>query len=225
MKWFLDLFSSSIGRKVLMALTGIFLILFLIVHLIGNLQLLNQDGGKSFNIYADFMGNNTLVQIISKGNFAFIIIHIVWALLLTIKNRQARGGVGYAKPNKKSTWTSRNMGILGTIILIFLVIHIRHFYAEAHFGSLPMQTYDGKQVQNLYAQVAIWFAKDWYVAIYVACMAALAFHLWHGFTSAFQTLGLNHLKYNGLITVVGRVFSIVVPAGYAWIPISMFFFH
>jgi succinate dehydrogenase / fumarate reductase cytochrome b subunit len=223
MKWFLDLFSSSLGKKIVMALTGIFLILFLTVHLTGNLQLLKDDGGRAFNIYADFMGHNPFIQLVSKGNFAFIIIHIVWALVLTIQNRRARGTVGYAQPNKKSAWSSRNMGILGTIILVFLVMHIRHFYAEAHFGSLPTQVYDGKEVLNLYGQVVVWFQKDWYVALYVFSMIALSFHLWHGFASAFQTLGLNHMKYNPVINFVGKAYAIVVPAGFAIIPLWMFF--
>ncbi len=223
MKWFLDLFSSSLGRKILMALTGIFLILFLTVHLTGNLQLLKHDGGKAFNTYAEFMGSNLLIQIVSKGNFLFIILHIVWALMLTIANRKARGPVGYAKPNKKSVWASRNMGILGTIILVFLVIHIRHFYAEVHFGNLPTQMYDGHQAKDLYGEVNFWFQKDWYVALYVFSMIALGFHLWHGFASAFQTLGLNHIKYNPVINFVGKAYSILVPAGFALIPIVIFF--
>ncbi len=223
MKWFLDLFSSSLGRKVLMALTGLFLIAFLAVHLAGNLQLLKDDGGRSFNMYAEFMGTNPLIQFVSKGNFALILIHIIWAILLSRKNRQARGEMGYAIAPKKSAWSSRNMGILGTIVLIFLVIHIRHFYAEAHFGSIPTQLYDGKEVKNLYGEVVRWFKVDWYVALYVFSMCALGFHLWHGFTSAFQTLGLNHMKYNPIINFVGKAFAIIVPALFAWIPISMFF--
>jgi succinate dehydrogenase / fumarate reductase cytochrome b subunit len=223
MKWLLDLFSSSLGRKVLMALTGLFLILFLIVHLIGNLQLLKNDGGAAFNSYAEFMGSNPLIQLVSKGNFAFILLHIIWGIMLTIRNRKARGTVGYAQPNKSSVWASRNMGLLGTIIFIFLVLHIRHFYAEAHFGNLPTQMYDGKEAKDLYGQVAIWFDKGWYVTLYVIAMAALAFHLWHGFTSAFQTLGLNHLKYNPVINFVGKAYAILVPAGFALIPIWMFF--
>lgn len=222
MKWFLDLFSSSLGRKVLMALTGIFLILFLAVHLAGNLQLLNDDAGKSFNIYADFMGHNPLIQLVSKGNFAFILLHAIWGILLTIKNRKARGPQGYANPNKSSIWASRNMGILGTLILIFLVVHLKHFYGEAHFGNLSTQTYDGKVVTDLYTQVAYWFNIEWYVSLYVICMAALGFHLWHGFASAFQTLGLNHMKYNPVINFVGKTFAVVVPVAFAIIPIFMY---
>ena len=223
MKWFLDLLSSTLGRKVLMALTGIFLILFLVAHLAGNLQLLKDDGGKAFNIYAEFMGTNPVIQLISKVNFALILVHIVWAILLTKRNREARGKVGYAVSNKSAIWSSRNMGILGTIILIFLVVHLQHFYARSHFGSMPVQTYDGKEVKDLYNVVAYWFAIDWYVGLYVVCMIALAFHLWHGFTSAFQTLGLNHMKYNPVINFVGKAFAIIVPALFALIPIKMFF--
>ncbi len=223
MKWFIELFSSTLGRKLLMALTGIFLILFLVAHLAGNLQLLKDDGGKAFNTYAEFMGTNPLIQIISKVNFALILVHIVWAIVLSKRNREARGKVGYAIVNKSAIWSSRNMGILGTIILIFLVVHIQHFYARSHFGTMPVQTYDGKEVKDLYNVVAYWFSKDWYVGLYVVCMVALSFHLWHGFTSAFQTLGLNHMKYNPVINFVGKAFAIIVPSLFALIPILMFF--
>ena len=222
MKWLLTFFGSSIGKKLLMSLTGIFLILFLVVHLAGNLQLLKDDGGKAFNIYADFMGHNPLIQFVSKGNFALILIHAIWGIFLTIKNRKARGPVGYAISNKSSVWASRNMGILGTLILIFLVIHLKDFYAQAHFGSLSTQVYDGKEVTDLYTQVAYWFKVEWYVILYVVCMAALGFHLWHGFASVFQSLGLNHLKYNPVINFVGKTFAVVVPVAFAIIPIFMY---
>jgi succinate dehydrogenase / fumarate reductase cytochrome b subunit len=224
MTWFTKFLSSSLGKKLLMALTGLFLILFLAVHLTGNLQLLKDDGGKSFNVYAEFMSTNPLVQTISKGNFAFILIHAVYALIITVQNRKARGPVGYAQTSGKSSiWASRNMGILGTLILIFLVVHLKHFWAEMHFGSVPTVNIDGKEVRDLAGIVNYWFHVEWYVALYVFCMAALGFHLWHGFASAFQTLGLNHLKYNGLISFVGRAFAIIVPALFAAIPLLMFF--
>ena len=224
MKWFIQLFSSSLGYKVLMALTGLFLIIFLAVHLAGNLQLLKGDGGQAFNIYAEFMSTNPLIQAVSKVNLAFIIIHIIWAISLSRKNRIARGPEGYAvKSGKSSHWTSRNMGILGTIILVFIVIHLKDFWWQMHNGELATENYDGHQVRNLAVLVGEWFHKGWYVTLYVLCMGAVAFHLWHGFASAFQTLGLNHLKYNGLIAFVGKVFAILVPALFALIPIVMFF--
>lgn len=218
------MFSSSLGRKLTMALTGLFLILFLAVHLAGNLQLLKSDGGRSFNIYAEFMSTNPLIQIVSKGNFAFIIIHAVWAILLTRQNKKARGSVGYAvQSGKSSHWTSRNMGILGTILLVFIVIHLKDFWASMHFGEMPTVTYDGETYRDIYLVVNEWFHKPWYVALYVVCMAAVGFHLYHGFASAFQTLGLNHLKYNNLIQTVGRAFAIIVPLLFAAIPVVMFF--
>lgn len=204
-----------------MALTGLFLITFLAVHLAGNLQLLKDDGGKSFNIYAEFMSTNPLIQTVSKVNFALILIHIVWAIVLTRKNKTARGQ-SYAKSNQSSHWTSRNMGILGTIIFIFLVVHLRHFYAEMHWGGIPTVSYEGKEVRDIYTTVSFWFGKAWYAGLYVVCMIGLAFHLWHGFSSAFQTLGLNHVKYNPVIDFVGKTFAIVVPALFALIPILMF---
>jgi len=222
MNWFTKLLSSTLGKKLIMALTGLFLISFLIIHLIGNLQLLHDDGGRAFNIYAKFMTSNPLIKTVSYLLYTSILVHALWALFLSLQNRKARGG-SYAITNKSSEWSSRNMGILGTIILIFTVIHMRQFWAEMHWGSVPMATYDGVEVKDLYAIVFFAFEQPVYVILYVVCMAALAFHLWHGFSSAFQTLGLNHLKYNGVINFVGRTLAIVIPAAFAWIPIAMFF--
>lgn len=224
MKWFLDLFSSSLGRKLMMALTGLFLITFLAVHLAGNLQLLKDDGGIAFNKYAEFMSTNPLIQVVSKLNFAFIIIHALWALLLTRKNAKARGPVGYAVSSGKSShWTSRNMGVLGTVLLVFIVIHLKDFWASMHFGGVEMVDYDGQPYRDIYSLVNEWFHKSWYVALYVVSMAAVGFHLYHGFASAFQTLGLNHLKYNGVIEVVGKSFAVIVSILFAIIPVVMYF--
>jgi succinate dehydrogenase / fumarate reductase, cytochrome b subunit len=222
MNWFTDFFSSSIGRKVVMALTGLFLILFLVVHLIGNLQLLHNDQGQAFNIYAYTMTHNPFIKVVSYVNYAFIIIHIVWAIILSRKNRAARGAQGYAVSKNSSTWSSRNMGILGTIILIFLVIHLKGFWYEMHWGDLNSQTYDGETYRDLYAVVNFAYSQPLYVLVYIVSMIFLAFHLYHGFGSAFQTLGLNHVKYNRLIKVVGVAFSIIVPALFALIPIWMY---
>ncbi len=223
MNWFTNLLSSTLGRKLIMALTGLFLILFLAVHLAGNLQLLHDDGGRAFNIYAQFMTSNPLIKFISYGNYAFILIHVLWAILLTRKNRAARGPEGYAVTSGKSSpWASRNMGILGTFIFIFLVIHLKGFWYEMHWGGIATQDYDGKEVKDLYAIVDAAYSNVWYAALYVVSMLMLSFHLWHGFASAFQTLGLNHAKYNGVILFVGRAFAIIVPALFALIPIWMF---
>ena len=153
MNWFIKILSSTLGRKLLMALTGLFLILFLVVHLIGNLQLLKNDNGEAFNVYAKFMTSNPVIKTISYVNYACFIIHALWALFLTIGNRRARGSQGYAVTKNSSPWTSRNMGILGTLILIFLVIHLKGFWYEMHWGGIPTVNYDGEEVKDLYATV------------------------------------------------------------------------
>jgi succinate dehydrogenase / fumarate reductase cytochrome b subunit len=122
-----------------------------------------------------------------------------------------------------SLWTSRNMGILGTIVLIFLVIHMKSFWYQMKFGVMPVVSYDGVgEIKDLYSIVAEAFAQWWYVALYVVAMFGLAFHLSHGFKSAFQTLGLTHKKYTPLIESVGFWFSVVVPTLFALMPIVMF---
>ncbi|MBL0742665.1 succinate dehydrogenase cytochrome b subunit [Chryseolinea lacunae] len=222
MNWFTSLLTSTLGRKMIMALTGLFLVLFLVIHLIGNLQLLKSDGGNAFNVYAQFMGHNPLIQTVSIGNFAFILIHAIWALLLTLHNRRSRGEVGYAVSNNSSAWMSRSMGILGTLILIFLIVHLQGFWFQMKFGNVPFVTVDGKDVKDLYTVVDAAYQNIGFVALYVFSMCALGFHLWHGFASAFQTLGLNHLKYNPIIRFVGRAYAIIVPALFAIIPIWMY---
>ncbi len=222
MNWLVNALTSTIGRKILMALTGIFLILFLVVHLAGNLQLLKDDGGVAFNKYSEFMGHNLLIQTISKVNFALILIHIIVSVLLTIRNRKARGVVGYYTVNNSSTWSSRNMGILGSVILIFLAIHLQAFYFRAKFGYMDVVSYDGVEYEDMYKAVKEAFAQLWIVIIYVVSMIGLAFHLSHGFQSAFRTIGVNHPKYTPFIKGLGLAFSIIVPAAFALIPVYMF---
>ncbi|MEQ9656617.1 succinate dehydrogenase cytochrome b subunit [Fulvivirga sp.] len=215
--------SSTIGKKVLMALTGLFLITFLIVHLSGNLQLLADDGGKSFNIYAKFMTTNPFIKTTSYLLYTTFVVHIVWALLLTVMNRSSRP-VSYAvnPGNVSSSWSSRNMGILGTVILIFLVIHMKNFWYEMHWGDIPTATYEGEVYNDLYAVVDFAFGNILYVLLYTVSMLALMFHLYHGFKSAFQTLGLNHPKYTPMIKTVGYAIAIISPALFACIPIIMY---
>lgn len=231
MNWFTSAVSSSLGKKIMMALTGLFLCLFLTVHLIGNLQLLKLDGGEAFNTYAKFMSTNPLIQIISKGNFAIIIAHAVISIFLTIQNKKARP-IGYqvSSGSVNSKWNSRNMGILGTIILVFIAVHLYHFWWAYHYGAdnIPTASYTNELGQNivlvdLYQKVLFSFKEVGIVIFYVFSMIAMGYHLNHGFASAFQTLGLNHVKYNGLIYVVGTAFSILIPAAYAAIPLIIFF--
>jgi succinate dehydrogenase / fumarate reductase cytochrome b subunit len=215
------LIQSSIGRKYLMALTGLFLCTFLIVHVAGNLQLFANDGGVAFNLYTYFMVNNPLIKTVAYVNYAFILLHIFDGLALSIGNRKARPE-GYYKvdQSKSSTWSSRNMGILGTILLIFLVLHMRTFWFEMKFGTMPEVVIEGETYKDMYIIVKSAFEQWWYTAIYVVSMLALAFHLYHGFQSGFQTLGLNHPRYMPIIKTIGvGVFAILIPALFAAMPL------
>jgi len=222
MEWIVQTFRSSIGRKVIMALTGLFMCTFLVVHLIGNLQLLKADAGEAFNMYAKFMTSNPLIKFIAYGNYAIILLHVFDGLFLTLANDAARPvKYAYEQPKVGTSWSSRNMGILGTIILVFLVVHMKNFWFEMHFGEVPVVVYEGKEYKNLYQVVTVAFAQPLYVGFYVLSMLAIGFHLIHGFASAFQSLGLHHSKYNKLIQTVGLVFAIFIPFAYAMIPLYL----
>jgi len=220
MSWLKETLTSTIGRKLMMALTGLFLIIFLVGHASGNTLLFKDDGGLAFNEYAKFMTTNPAVKILSYLTYISVIGHVIYSIILTKKNKSARP-VGYAMTSgANATWNSRNMGILGTIILIFLIIHLRGFWYEMHWGSIGADTNGNR---DLYGVVAKAYGQLWYVAIYVVSMAFLAFHLSHGFSSAFQTLGLNHKKYTPLLQTLGKGFSILVPALFAAMPLYLFF--
>ncbi len=221
MSWLTKTFSSTIGRKVIMSLTGLFLCSFLVVHLIGNLQLFKNDGGEAFNVYSEFMGHNPVIrtlEIVLLLGFAF---HIYEAWALYSRNRSARS-VGYAVNHldQNSNWSSRNMSLLGTVILVFLLVHLYNFFWRARFGDIPA---DPRGNEDLYAVVVESFQIWWYVLLYVIAQAALCFHLIHGFASAFQTLGLNHRKYTPAIKAVSYGFSILVCLGFAAMPLYFFF--
>ncbi|PTM04145.1 MAG: succinate dehydrogenase [Bacteroidetes bacterium] len=217
------LLGSSIAKKYWMSLTGLFLISFLIVHLLGNLQLLDlsAEGQEQFNIYAKFMTSFPLIKITSYFLYASIVFHAVDGIYLAIQNRKARPE-RYAsyKPNRNSIWASRNMGLLGTIILAFIILHMSQFWYTMHWGEIGMDANGNKDL----AAVVIKTYQDGTAGLimallYVIAMAAVAFHLYHGFQSAFQTLGINHNRYTPLIKKVGAAFSIIVPLAYAIIPV------
>lgn len=247
--------SSTLGKKLIMSLTGLFLCTFLIVHLIGNLQLFNDDAGRAFNDYAYFMTHFTPIKAVSYLLYASIIIHAVYALILTIHNRKARP-VKYEvfAGERNSTWNSRNMGILGTVLLVFIATHMANFWWKYHNDEVPYVEYrtdlnsgvvevielseaDFSEYQkvvrddveiikarDLYKQVDFAFQNPLLVAFYVLSMAALSFHLIHGFRSAFQTLGFDHKKYSPAIKFLAIwFFGIIVPIGFAAMPLYFFF--
>jgi succinate dehydrogenase / fumarate reductase cytochrome b subunit len=223
MNWFLNALTSGVGRKVIMSLTGLFLILFLIIHLAGNLQLLKSDGGEAFNVYSHFMAQNPLIQFVSKANFFFIFLHIFVSMTLVVRNRRARP-IGYkvSAGSANSSWTSRSMAILGTLIFIFLALHLYGFWWQFKNGALSNVMVDGVEMHDAYTWVFAAYSNPAVAGFYILSMAVLAFHLWHGFASAFQSLGLSHVKYNGLISGLGKFYAIVVPLLFAIIPILLY---
>ena len=266
------LLKSSIGKKYWMALTGLFLCLFLVGHLVGNLQLIFGTP-LQFNEYALFMTTNPAVKLLSYLTYLSILFHAIDGIVLTIQNKKARP-IGYAKNNAgaNSAWASRNMAILGTLILVFIATHMTNFWAKMHFSDMPLQTevvnFQGQEME-LYKtvqgqpipveavqagqvelkgtafyqggmdlkiadgykdlhKITVEFFKDpqyglAFTLFYVFSMLVLGFHLMHGFKSAFQSLGANNPRYNGLIIGIGKGFAIIVPLLFAIIPLYIYF--
>ncbi len=162
MAWVTQTLSSSLGRKVIMSLTGLFLSSFLIVHMAGNLQLFKGDNGRAFNEYTYFMTHNPLIITVSYLLYTSILVHALMSFVLTRHNQASRPvKYAYSRPEANSPWSSRNMGILGTVLLLFIIIHMRTFWYEMHFGAVPMAEYDGKQYKDLYAVVKEAFSQWW----------------------------------------------------------------
>lgn len=210
-------FSTSVGKKIQMSLTGLFLILFLVVHCyINSLIWVSKE---AYEEAAHFMGTNMIIHIIEVGLFAFLILHTIQGLNLFFKNKSKRGS-RYAvnASSKNSKWYSRSMGILGSLLLIFLVLHTSAFWAPNRFSQVS-----GGGELDLYHMMKDAFQSPVVVLIYVLGCIALSWHLVHGFYSAFQTLGLATNKYKALIKSVGVGFAIIVPFIFIMMPLSFYF--
>lgn len=214
-----QMFTSSVGKKLVMGFTGIFLILFLVVHVGLNACIWAMDGGEMFNKGAHFMGNNVVPRILEVGLFAGLILHIVQGYMLEMQNRKARGtkyAIDYG--NAGSKWYSRSMAILGTLLLMFLIMHMYHFWLpnRSHQGFLL-----GEEI-NLFEAMKEVFSNLWVVIAYVAGCASLGYHLAHGFQSAFKTIGVHNKRYHAMLSSIGYAFAIIVPLGFAMMPISFY---
>jgi len=212
-------FSTSIGKKILVGATGLFLVVFLVVHCYVNAMVFWPDNGKHFTDAAAFMGGNAAIRIIEIGLFAAFAIHIIWGLMLWSQNAKRRT-VGYAVKagNKTSSWYSRSMGLLGTLILLFLVLHLYHFWAPNRYG----QFFDPSWNENfLYKSMLVTFQPLWVVVVYVLGCISLAWHLMHGVYSSMQTFGLTTHRYKGFIKSFGVAFAILVPLLFASMPVYM----
>ena len=254
------LIKSSLAKKYWMALTGLFLCLFLIGHLVGNLQLFlpGYAGKLQFNEYAVFMTSNPAVKILSYLVYFSIIFHAVDGLMLTIQNRKARPQkYAYSKPSANTIWSSRNMGILGTLVLAFIVFHMQDFWYEYKFDAMPYMTTEdgsglllksgeavyngtvnesfeivsetgqvmGPVMKDLHEEVMEAFEEWWIVVLYLVGLIAISFHLWHGFESAFTSLGLKTPKVESTIKKLGYAFAVLVPLAFAVIPIYIYLMH
>lgn len=215
-----SVFQSSVGRKVFVAVSGLFFIVFLLGHLGGNFLLLKNDGGVAFNAYAEFMKTTPIIWASEVFFFSIFIIHIFYALALQVKNNAARP-VKYkvVKAAPEVTFFSRFMTYSGIIMLIFLVLHLYTFFIKHKILNLHPD-------QTLYDAVVIAFRQPTYTVFYVVCMILLAFHLAHGFQSAFQTLGwtVNKRLHNRLQTI-SYVVAVVIAGGFATVPLYLFFMN
>ena len=215
-------FSSKIFQKALAAFSGGFLVLFLVGHLAGNLQLFipGELGQKQFNAYALFMTTNPAVIALSYVTYTSIILHSILTVYLVIKSKLARP-IKYqvSSGNSNSSWASRNMAFLGTMLLIFIIIHLRSFWYEMHFGDIGIDKWGNKDLHTVTVSA---FQNIFYTGFYILSMLMLAFHLSHGVGSAFQTLGLNTLKYEKSITFFGKGIAIIIPLIFATIPIVLY---
>jgi succinate dehydrogenase / fumarate reductase, cytochrome b subunit len=208
---------SSISKKFVMALAGLFLLTFLPVHLIINLMLLKSDP-EPFNEAAHFMATFPLVKIIEVALIGAILIHIGWGIFLQIQNWLARP-VGYVSGNKSETsFFSRFMIWTGASVFTFLILHFFNFY----FIKLGLVA---GNPEDFYSLAHNLFKIPAYNYIYLVCFALLGFHLYHAFSSAFQTLGLNHRLWTPVVKVVALIYAIVLPSGFAFISISLWLFR
>lgn len=209
----------SIGKKLIVGITGLFLCSFLVAHLSINSLILLNDGGESFNQGAHFMATNPMIRIMEVGLIAGLLLHIIYTLVLTLQNR-AKRPVAYAKTNANanSKWYSRSMAILGSLLLVFLVVHMGDFWIKSK--EVQLITHEN---HSAFEMVKHSLTNPIFFIIYLIGFASLGFHLLHGFQSGFQTLGLNHKKYTPLIKGLGSLFAVIVPLMFAIIASSIFF--
>ncbi len=219
MTWLWNFISSSIGKKLLMALSGLFFCSFLLVHLAGNM--LMYVSADAFNLYTTTMSSASFIIVAEVVMVLLFLVHISTSALLTFENRQAR-------PEKyvmdvsagKRTFMSSNMFITGSIVLAFLILHLIGFkYGD--WSNDPAAMTDPNNL-TMYGLVVSKFKGVFYTLGYVIAVLVLGFHLNHAFQSAFQTLGLNHQKYTPLIKKLGTLYSIVIALGFASFPLYFF---
>lgn len=216
-----SMLSSSLGKKYAMALSALFLLIFLTQHfLINILSVFNKD---AFNAASHFMGYNPFVQFLMQPLLIIgIIFHFTMGIILELQNRKARGknAYAYSKPNANSTWMSRNMIWTGLVIEFFIIIHMANLWW--HEMTVKYIQQETPNPNRYYDELVQHFQSPIIVGIYVVAFVFLGLHLMHGFQSAFQSMGANHRKYTPIIKSIGKWFSILIPAGFIFIAIFHF---
>lgn len=213
---------NTLTRKLIMAATGLFLVFFLLIHFLGNTQLFlePEQARESFNAYSAFLSGNPLIKVVSYVLYLSIIFHAIYALVITMKNKKSGGHYKKDERQKASKWASRNMGILGTIVLIFIVLHFQNFWYQYKFGQVGL---DANGHKDLYEVVVTAFSQGWLVIVYVIAMIALCYHLVHGINSGIRTLGLFNPKFVRWTKAFALVYSIVICLGFALMPVYIYF--
>lgn len=217
MKSILSFYYSSLGKKVLMSLTGLFLIIFLVEHLIGNLLLFFHDNGATYESYSNFLVHNPIILFIEILLFLSIIGHALLGVYLWFINRMKRP-IKYKLYRLKdnATLASRTTRWTGSVIFIFLVVHLRTFFIPSRFAAEKVSTYE---------LIVEAFANPWYDLFYLIALFLLGYHLRHGFQSAFQTLGLRNKKYIPFLDALAFIVWFLIPLGFAIIPIYFYYYR
>jgi succinate dehydrogenase / fumarate reductase, cytochrome b subunit len=206
-----------------MSLTGIFLISFLVVHVGINACIWANDGGQMFNLASHFMATTVVIRILEVGLFAGLLLHIIQGLVLEVQNRsRRRNGYAVSLGNRGSKWYSRSMGLLGTLLLFFLIMHLSHFWVPSRFTDLPTTDVNGKEVADQYAEIVRVFQDPRIDILYILGCLSLMYHLLHGFQSAFRTIGVPNGKYIVLIKGMGFGFAVIVSLAFAMMPVSVY---
>ncbi|MGB6038130.1 MAG: succinate dehydrogenase cytochrome b subunit [Cryomorphaceae bacterium] len=214
-----------ISRKLWIALTGLFLCLFLIVHLSANLILLLPEhlSQGMYNAYSTFLRENPLVAVIAYVLYASILLHVIYAAIVTIRNRKSRPQkYKVNKPAANSSWASQNMGWLGILILLFIVIHLVNFWSRIKLGLGEPVALDVDGYLDVYSVTYTLFQNPYYAAFYAIIAIPLGFHLHHGLKSAFKSLGFHSIKGLNILSKVALVYAVIMTIGFALIPIIVY---
>ncbi len=211
---------TTVGQKFWMSMTGLFLIIFLAVHLTANLMLVFDDTGELYNRTVHFMTTNPFIRIMEPILALGFIVHIILATVLTLRNQTMRPQKYHMqKLSHTGSWASRNMYILGATVLAFLVLHVINFWVVLRFGDPGSVVYDGVEMENAYKMVATLFAMPLYSVIYIIAIIGLAYHISHGFWSAFQTIGWSNDIWRKRLTAVAYAYAILIAIGFSIIPV------